>query len=132
MDLPLFSLRLSFLGLAAVCVGAPIASWLVLRRRHRAARAAGAPLLHPKRPIIAVLLAWCALSIAASWSWMYIGFWYAWMSAHPPRYGPLRYPPAGGPLGLLFMCLGIPLLMAGFALVFHSFIARRYTASRRV
>ena len=131
MDLSLLALRLTFFGLAAVCLGAPIASWLVLRRRRRAVRAAGARLVHPKGSIIAVLLAWCALSIAAFESWIYIGFWYAWMSAHPPRHDPPRYPPPHGPRALLFMCFGIPLLMGGFALAFHRFIAHRYAARLR-
>jgi hypothetical protein len=114
------ALALTLLGPPAVAVGAPIASWLNLRARHRKLRAAGGPAVHPVGSIVAALLAWCGLSTGVAVFLQYLGFAYAWMGAHPPAASP-----ASPEAPWFAIVVGLS-LMGGVALVLHRFVARRY------
>ncbi len=133
MDLTRAALCLALFGPAAIGIGAPIASWLVLRKRRRTMQATRARLLHPVRSILVVLLAWCALSIAAVILFQYLGFAYAWEWAHSGGiWADARgLPSPRGPGTLLLMELGGFLLMCGSAFALHRFIVNRYAARVR-
>lgn len=120
MDLTSASLCLALFGPPAVGVGAPIASWLVLWKRRRAVRTMGARLLPPMRLVVLLLLAWCALSVAAVILFQYLGFAFAWEWAHSRGVLPVHRPAT-----LLFIDLGVLLLMCGAALALHRFVACR-------
>src|SRR6202035_95876 len=126
MDLTSASLFLALFGPPAVGIGAPLASWLVLWKRRRTLRGSGERSVHPVRSIVVVLLAWCALAIAAVILFQDLGFAYAWGWAHARG-----VPSPRGPGALLLMELGGLLLMCGSALALHRFIAHRYAACLR-
>jgi len=112
-----------FFGPAVVAVVAPIASWIVLSKRRGAMRRRGARSPHPLRSILAAALAWCALAVAAIYASIWLGFFYAWASAHLWETEPRQEHP---PLSLLFMGIGVLLLLCGSAFGLHRFIAHRY------
>jgi len=112
-----------FFGPAVVAVVAPIASWIVLSKRRGAMRRRGAPSPHPLRWILAAVLAWCALAVAAVYASIQLGFFYAWAWAHLWETEPRQEHP---PRSLLFMGIGVLLLLCASAYGLHRFIAYRY------